>query len=87
MKMKKFPGRFSKNEARRRWEKDENFVIVPCKCRPFDIHGNLDYFSYLVIPEVEKKTHRTFDSFINSFCYYNCNQTLGMYPAYYVENI
>lgn len=84
--MIKYPGRINKSEARRRWQNDERFVIVPCKCRPFDFLGNLDEFAYLVIPQEEKKSHRTFDRFYDSFSYYNCNTVAGMYPSFYLPN-
>ena len=86
MKMKKYPGRINKSEARRRWKNDERFVIVPCKCRPFDFLGELEEFAYLVIPEIEKTNHRTFEHFLDSFSYYNCNAVLGIYPSFYVVN-
>lgn len=86
MKMKKFPGRINKAEAKKRWNNDLPFVIVPCKCRPFDFLGNLDEFAYLVFPEHEKENHRSFDSFLDSFLYYNCNSVCGMYPSFYVPN-
>lgn len=86
MKMKKYPGRINKSEARRRWNNDENFVIVPCKCRPFDMFGDLGDFAYLVIPEIEKTNYRTFEIFLDSFSYYNCNSVCGLYPSFYVKN-
>ena len=86
MKMNKYPGRITNSDARKRWQNNSPFVIVPCKCRPFDFLGNLDEFAYLVNPELEKKNYRTFDHFLDSFSYYNCNSVTGMYASYFVPN-
>lgn len=33
----------------------------------------------------KKSINETFDSFINHYSYYNCNNELGNYPKYYIE--
>ena len=86
MRMKKLPGRINKSDARKKWDNNEQFIVVPCKCRPYDLFGNIDEFAYLVIPEIEKKSHASFAHFLDSFSYYNCNSICGMYPAFYVVN-
>ena len=84
MRMKNFPGRIGKPEARRRWENNEPFVIVPCKCSPYTPDGKLTDMAYVIDPAEAKIIHRTFDHYFDSYSYYNCNHVTGMYPAFYV---
>lgn len=86
MKQLNYPGRITKPVARRRWRNNEPFVIVPCKCFPYDAFGDLDEFAVLVNPEKEKQNFSTFEWFYDNYAYYNCNTIVGMYPAFYIPN-
>lgn len=72
--------KISKSEARGLYEKEQEFYIVPCKCRPDSM------FSQKVNGRTfELMIGWSFESFVNSFTYYNCNNECGRYPAYYVK--
>ena len=73
--------RISKAAARKLWNSHENFIIVPCKCSPTGL-GAL-YTRCDLGGCYEEDT--TFDKFVNSFTYYNCNNETGRYPAFYLE--
>ena len=70
--------RINKSAARKLYNAGKEFLIIPCKCRPggawltgFTVNSNNSAVS--------------FDSYINEFTYYNCNNELGKYPAFYKE--
>lgn len=69
--------RISKQAACKRYEDQQLVVIVPCKCVPGNKYG------------IENRMYnvggRTFDQYINEWSFYNCNNELGRYPAFYVR--
>lgn len=75
--------RITKNQARKLFNAGNSFVMVPCKCRLFTMWG-LDCF---IDGYDERESGRTFDTIINMFTYYNCNNELGYYPAFYVISL
>lgn len=93
MKMKKLPGRITKKQARKMWDNDEKFVIVPCRCRPYDPIKTDEFYGYsvsmygiTVVPGTVKLMYDTFDEYVNAFTFYNCCAEVGNYPAFYVCN-
>ena len=70
----------NKTIARRLYDDDREFIVVPCKCGPQSMLAlTVNDFTF------EKMIDYSFDTFINSFTYYNCNYETGYYPAYYVK--
>jgi hypothetical protein len=66
--------RISKAAARKLWNAGDEFVIVPHKMIPgcwasFPVRRNSDDHS--------------FETFLNTFNYYNSNWECGYYPAFY----
>lgn len=74
--------RISKAVARKLWENNGNFIIVPCKLSPYGL-GALDTSCDLSSEDAECR--RPFDKLINEFSYYNCNRETGLCPAFYKE--
>lgn len=74
--------RISKATARRMWENNQDFIIVPCKLRPTGFGA---MFTRCDCYEEDWGDRRPFDTFINEFTFYNCNRETGTYPAFYVE--
>lgn len=72
--------RINKTTARKLWENGGNFIIVPCKCSPRGL-GAL----YTICDLGKQEREISFETFINSFTFYNCNSETGRYPAYYIE--
>ena len=74
--------RISKAAARKLWENNSNFIIVPCKLSPYGL-GALDTSCDLSTEDIDNR--RSFDKLINEFTFYNCNSETGRYPAFYIE--
>ena len=81
--MIKHPGRITKKEARKLFSGGVKFIIVPCKCRPYNYNGSLGYTACIVDPLEMPDKYKCFDTFVNEFEYYNCNPELGYYAAFY----
>lgn len=73
--------RINKTTARKMWNEGHNFIIVPCKCSPAGI-GAL--YTETDLSE-DYSTRRPFDTFVNEFEFYNCNNETGRYAAFYTE--
>ena len=74
--------RISKNAARKLWESNQNFTMVPCKLSPYRL-GALCTNCDLSSEDIECR--RSFDKLVNEFTFYNCNNETGRYPAFYIE--
>lgn len=74
--------RINKATARKLWENNLNFILVPCKCSPAGL-GSLDTETDLSSPDFEER--RSFDAFVNEFEFYNCNNETGRYAAFYAR--
>ena len=81
--MIKYPGRITKKEARKLFRGGVKFIIVPCKCRPYNYNGSLGDTAGIVDPLKMPDKYKCFDTFVNEFEYYNCNSELGYYAAFY----
>lgn len=92
MKMYKIDGfrRIAKIKARKRYDNGETIYLCPIKLRPgYPWHPEVaitktddrsdDMAQYFVSSTSE------FDNVVNSFEYYNCNYSVGIYPAFYVK--
>lgn len=67
----------TKTTAKKLFEAGKNIYLIPCKAC---------INSYWFSPyRVNKDCENTFQSIVNSFEYYNCNNELGKYTAFYVE--
>ena len=84
MKMKNYPGRITKREARKRWKEGKDFIIVPCRCRPYDNSKELGFMAHIVRTWVTKGIYDNFDDYCNEFSFYNCTAETGYYPAFYL---
>ena len=72
--------RISKAAARKMWNNNQDFIMVPCKLSPNgfgSVHTRCDLL------DEEKKAD--FDKLVNEFEFYNCNRETGKYMAFYVE--
>lgn len=69
--------RVSKIKARRLFDENKAIYLIPAKCR-FTTTG------FVVPIKICNDGDRSFDSIVNEFEYYNCNQELGGYAAFYV---
>ena len=69
----------NKVQARKLYEQDKPFIIVPANMRPDSV----------MAIKVQNGIwgHENFNNFYNEFCYYNCNNSeVGRYPRFYVED-
>ena len=57
------------------------FIIIPCNGRLETPWG----LGVAVKPDEMLKEYGTFNNFVNHFEYYNCNNELGNYAAFYVN--
>ena len=74
--------RINKRTARKLFNEGKEFWIVPRFQDPLHWGVLVNYKSdanYYV-------GYSSFDSLVNAFEYYNCNNERGCYAAYYVEN-
>lgn len=71
--------RISKKEAKKLYESGQNVIIVACKMNPEN--------HFLPSPIMNKILchNESFEVWVNSFTYYNCNNETGRYPAFYKE--
>ena len=70
--------RVAKKTAYNNFKNNKTILVLPVNVR-FD--------NMWVQPTAISKSSidETFDSFINSYSYYNCDNELGEYPKYYIE--
>ena len=73
--------RISKSKARKLFVNEEKFYIFPCKVSPLN-HWGLGMDVECGLWGVGKE----FDKFVNEYEYYNCNNELGKYSAFYVKS-
>ena len=66
--------RISKAAARKEYEKGNDVFLLACKLSPS---------SPWYYPVRVNNYGRTFEAVCNEFSYYNCNNELGSYPAFY----
>ena len=70
--------KITKVTARKLYNESKEFWITACNMRPEAgiLIGSTSFERLADIP---------FDTMVNSFTYYNCDNERGRYPAYYVE--
>lgn len=69
--------RISKVAARKAYNAGRAVYVAPVNYRPFG--------PWFTAPEIRNDSGATFDSYINSFEYYNCTlPEAGKYAAYYI---
>lgn len=73
------PVRVNKQKARRLYNQAKTVTLIPCNV-PLQNAWIAGYRINIVLCE-----DREFDKIVNEFSFYNCNNILGKYPAYYVE--
>lgn len=70
--------RINKSVARRLFAEGKSFWITACNMRP-ECGLLINAGTY------NRGDWKDFETFLNSFIYYNCNNECGRYPAYYTE--
>ena len=83
--------RITKAAARRAYEGGQVVRITACKLSPVNIWGAYSDAQRERFTEVAGNGFNTtvarsreFDTVVNAFTYYNCNNECGRYPAFYV---
>ena len=85
--------RITKTEAARRYNAGEVVRITACKMHPCNLWGeysDVQKDSYTEVSGDGFNTtvarNREFNTVVNAFMYYNCNNEAGRYPAYWTVN-
>lgn len=68
--------RISKVAARKMYEQGQTFFMTPARFHPESPWGLLYEVSDFSKP---------FERLLNAFCYYNCSNEAGRYPAFYIQ--
>lgn len=71
--------RINKTTARKLYNEHKDFWITACNMRP-------ECGILIGSSSFERMTETPFDTMVNSFTYYNCDNERGRYPAYYIED-
>ena len=86
--------RITKQEAARRYNAGEVVRMTACKVSPVNflgLYADVQKDSYTEVSGDGFNTtvarNREFDTVINAFRYYNCNNETGRYPAYWTANV
>lgn len=69
--------RINKRVARKLFNEGKTVWITACNTRP--------ECGLLMNAGTYENELVDFDTFVNSFTYYNCNNETGRYPAFYIE--
>ena len=69
--------RINKRVARKLFNEGKTLWITACNMRP--------ECGLLMNAGTYENELADFDTFVNSFTYYNCNNETGRYPAFYIE--
>lgn len=72
--------RITKDIARKAYNAGKRVVFSPCKVNPTSAW--IPVYDVCIDDSQEEKP--TFDTLVNSYEYYNCNNHLGSYAAYYI---
>lgn len=85
--------RITKQEAARRYNAGEVVRMTACKLSPVNFWGlyaDAQKDSYTEVSGDGFNTtvarNREFNTVVNAFSYYNCNNEVGRYPAYWTAN-
>lgn len=70
--------RVNKKVARKLYNLGFDVGVCPCKANPESPWISMAIFNKYGFPE-------SFDNLCSFFIFYNCNNELGKYPAYYVD--
>ncbi len=73
--------RITKDIARKAYNAGKTVLLAPCKMNPTSPW--IDAYKCYINSSREMPD---FDSFINSFEYYSCNNHTGRYAAFYIAN-
>lgn len=73
--------RITKKQAERLYKTKQDFYMCPCKVNPESPWGLLCW----ICPENDEYTGKTFETLLNEFHFYNSNNELGYYPAFYMS--
>ena len=71
--------RISKATARKLYNEHKDFWITACNMKP-------ECGILIGSASFERMTDTPFDTMVDSFTYYNCDNERGRYPAYYIED-
>lgn len=67
--------RITKAQARKIYDNGGGVYIIPRKCFPAGV--------WVSAMMMQNGAGRSFDSVVNEYIFYNCNNYLGKYPAFY----
>lgn len=70
--------KITKKEARKRFESGQSVYVLASKMHPDNM-----WMKPAEMSLYDDNNQYTFDSFINSYMYYNCNTETGMRVAFY----
>lgn len=70
----------SKSDAVKRFERGETIYVLASKLNP----NNPIWVHPAVMNLYDDSNQYTFDSFVNSYKYYNCNRECGMGVRFYI---
>lgn len=73
--------RITKDIARKAYNAGKRVVLCACKVNPCSVW--IPVFE-ACIDEYSQEEKPAFDTLVNSYEYYNCNNRLGSYAAYYI---
>lgn len=73
--------RITKKQAECLYKTKQEFYICPCKVNPESPWG----WVCRICPKNDEYTEKTFETLLNEFHYYNSNNEIGYYPAFYMN--
>lgn len=68
----------NKNTAKKQFEAGERVWVNPCNMKVFNIWSTLTYVT-------KSDMIDDFETFYNSYVYYNCNNEMGKYPVFFKQ--
>lgn len=69
--------KINKTKARKLFEQGKTIGLIPCKVSIECV--------YICMIYVRKDIDKNFDDVVNRFEYYNCNNQVGRYASYYIN--
>lgn len=75
--------KINKPQARKRFLNGETILMYACKMRVPNVWVQ---GCPMTIEDDEKLTVENFEKIVNSFEYYNCNNEMGKYTSFYIED-
>lgn len=70
--------RVNKTKAKKLYNEGYNILVMPCN------YGQLNNL-WTIDVEINNRSNKDFNNVINEFIYYNCNNEVGKYPNFYIN--